>query len=225
VPDSGLPRVLVIEDEPTLREAVASALTAHGYTVAVRSDGTDLDAAVTAVRPDLVILDVSLPAGPDGFELSLRVRSSWGLPVIFLTAADSVDERVRGFDSGADDYVTKPFEIVELLVRIRAVLRRAGRAVSPTIEVRDLVVDLAAREATRGGARLPLTPTEFDLLAALARTSGRAWTKRELLTEVWGFDEYQPHLVEVHISTLRHKVEAHGSRLIQTERGGRYVLR
>jgi DNA-binding response OmpR family regulator len=219
------PRVLLIEDDTAVREGVASALAGHGYQVEVAEDGTGLAAMLERSRPDIAILDVGLHVGPDGFELARQIRAASDIPVVFLTAADSVEDRVRGFDVGGDDYIVKPFSVAELLVRMRALLRRSARLASSTLQVTDLLIDMSERRAVRNGQPLTLTPTEFDLLATLARNPGRVWSKRELLTEVWGFDAYQPHLVEVHVSALRRKIEASGSRLIHTERGGGYVLR
>jgi DNA-binding response OmpR family regulator len=188
-------------------------------------DGFDLQGAVSTFRPDLVVLDVRLPGASDGFDLAARLRSLAQVPIMFLTAADDLADRLRGFEVGADDYLVKPFAIGELLARIRAVLRRAGRLRSPTYEVCDLVVDEANRVALRGGVELFLTKTEFELLAVLARQPGEVFSKAQLLSLVWGFDGYDQNLVEVHMSALRRKLEAHGGRLIHTERGEGYVLR
>jgi two-component system, OmpR family, response regulator len=217
--------VLLVEDDTAVREGVASALVGQGYQVDAVADGTGLAKILETCRPDIAILDVGLKAGPDGFELARQIRATSEIPVVFLTAADRVEDRVRGFDVGCDDYVVKPFSVAELLVRMRALLRRSGRMASSTLQVVDLLIDTSERRAVRNGRPLTLTPTEFDLLATLARTPGQVWSKRELLTEVWGFSDYQPHLVEVHVSALRRKIEAGGSRLIHTERGGGYVLR
>ena len=147
------------------------------------------------------------------------------IPIVFVTAADAIDERLRGFEVGADDYIVKPFVASELLARVRAVLRRSGRLTSPTYQVFDLLVDEANRTASRSGHDLQLTKVEFDLLAVLSRTPGQVFSKAQLLSLVWGFDGYDNNLVEVHISALRRKLEANGGRLIHTERGEGYVLR
>lgn len=218
-------RLLVVEDDASLREGVAAALRADGYDVRVASDGRDLAQMAEEFRPDLGILDVRLPAGPDGYALAAELRARGGVPVLFLTAADSLEDRLRGFEVGCDDYLVKPFALAELLVRVKAVLRRSGRLSSSTWEIRDLVVDESDRVSARGGVPLDLTTTEFDLLCALGRRRDRVISKVQLLSLVWGFDEYDPNLVEVHVSALRRKLEAIGPRLIHTVRGEGYVIR
>ena len=220
-----VPKLLLVEDDTALREALTSSLSAHGYTVHAIADGASFDSAMAEHAPDLAILDVARGEGPDGFELARRIRSSGDTPVVFLTAADAVADRIRGFDAGGDDYLVKPFSVDELVMRIRAILRRAGRLPRPTIRVGDLLINVDQRRAERAGEALTLTPTEFDLLVALARRPGKSWPKRQLLADVWGFTDYQAHLVEVHISALRRKLEARGPRLIHTERHGGYSLR
>jgi two-component system, OmpR family, response regulator len=216
-------RVLVVEDEDAIRVPLASALRGAGHEVRECPDGTGFEDVVDAFRPDLAMLDIQLP-GRDGFTLAraLRARSDSG--VLMVTARDAVDDRLRGFDAGADDYVVKPFATVEVLARVAAILRRLGRIPS-TVQVGDLVVDEEARIAVRAGAALDLTGTEFKLLAYLIGHRGRILSKTQLLTQVWGYDEYDPNLVEVHVSALRRKLERHGPRLIHTARGLGYVLR
>jgi DNA-binding response OmpR family regulator len=208
-----------------LREAVSSVLEAHGYTVRADADGRNAQEALERFRPDVALLDVWLPEGPDGFDIARELRTHSDIPLFFVTAADALEDRLTGFDIGADDYLVKPFSTAELLARLQAVLRRAGRLRSSTTVVRDLVVDRAQRQALRAGQRVALTKLEFELLATLAQTPGQAWSKRDLLAAVWGFTDFQPHLVEVHVSSLRRKLEAAGPRLIHTERGEGYVLR
>jgi two-component system, OmpR family, response regulator len=217
-------RVLFVEDDTSLREGIASVLAAHDYEVHPLSEGLEIDRVMRSVSPDLVLLDIALRTGPDGFELARTIRQTSDVPLMFLTAADTAEDRIRGFEFGADDYLVKPFAIAELLARIRALLRRSGRTSSGTIRVGDLVVDVAARRVERAGVAIALTPTEFDLIATLVRAPRRTWSKRDLLASVWGFSDYQPHLVEVHMSSLRRKLEATGPRLVQTERNG-YVVR
>ncbi len=219
------PRVLVVEDDISVREALDVTLSREGYEVQTQATGLDLPEVLERFRPDLAILDIRLPAGPDGLSLARLIRVESDVPIIFLTAAAELDERLAGFDAGGDDYLVKPFSMAELLVRVRALLRRAGRLASASWNVADLVVDEAARVVTRGGTPVELTPTEFDLLCALARNRGQVVPKRRLLTLVWGFDSYDPNLVQVHISSLRRKLEEHGPRIIHTVRSVGYVLR
>jgi DNA-binding response OmpR family regulator len=219
------PRVLIVEDDGSLREALSTALGMVGYEVRTVPDGLELGDVLERFRPDLVALDVYLPDGPDGFDLAKEIRSLASIPVVFLTAADAVDQRLKGFELGADDYVVKPFSMAELLARIRAVLRRAGRLNSPTWQVRDLVVDEQNRTVVRADQPVDLTPTEFDLLCTLARTPGQVHSKAQLLSQIWGFDVSDPNLVEVCISSLRRKLEAQGPRLIFTQWGRGYYLR
>jgi two-component system OmpR family response regulator len=219
------PRLLLVEDDEPLRDGLFATLTMDGYKVLALPDGSDLSKALEQFRPDLVLLDVYLPEGPDGFELAAVVRTVAGLPILFVTAADSMEQRLRGFKEGADDYVVKPFATAELLARIRAVLRRSGRLTSATLEVRDLVVDEDKRTVLRAGQVVELSDSEFDLLRVLARNPGQVYTKAQLLAQVWGLEGYDLNLVEVCMSRLRRKLEAEGPRMIFTQRGRGYVLR
>ena len=217
-------RVLVVEDEEGIRAPLATALRGAGHEVRERVDGAGFEEAVDAFRPDLALIDVQLPGGRDGFALATALRSRSDCAVLIVTARDAVDDRLRGFAAGADDYVVKPFATVEVLARVGAILRRLGRVPS-TVQVGDLVVDEDARLAVRSGTTLELTATEFKLLAYLTGHRGRILSKTQLLTQVWGYDEYDPNLVEVHVSALRRKLEQHGPRLIHTARGLGYVVR
>ncbi|MFJ4038910.1 response regulator transcription factor [Microbacterium sp. NPDC090007] len=215
-------RVLVLDDDETIRLAVTTALRADGFVAEAAPDGTDLTERLGAFRPDLVILDWMMP-GPHGIRLLPVVREAGDAAVIMLTARDDVEDRLRGFAEGADDYVVKPFTMAELVARSGAVLRRRGR-LPQTISVGDLVVDPDAATARRGGATLDLTATEFRLLQLLAEGRGRTLSKAQILTQVWGYEDYDPNLVEVHLSALRRKMEHNGPRLIHTVRGLGYRL-
>ncbi|MDQ6617273.1 MAG: response regulator transcription factor [Actinomycetota bacterium] len=218
-------RILLIEDDESIRAAVTVSLRAEGYAVRAEADGATVARVAEEFRPDLAILDVRLPAGPDGCAIARLLRRASDLPLLFLTAADSLESRLAGFEAGADDYMVKPFSMAELLVRIHALLRRAGRLSSQVRQIGDLVIDEGARAVVRAGAIVELTRTEFALLSALAQHPGQVLSKVQLLTLVWGFDAYGANLVEVHLSTLRRKLEAHGPRQVHTIRGAGYVLR
>ena len=220
-----LARALIVEDDAAIREAVALALRDEGYEVRAEADGSAALESAERFRPDVAIIDIRLPPGPDGFDVARSLREGRDVPVMFLTAADALDDRLTGFAVGADDYIVKPFSMAEFLARLRAVLRRTGRLRSAVWQVGDLLVDEASRVVERGGEPVELTPTEFELLAVLGRHRGRVLSKVELLSLVWGYDSYDPNVVEVHVSALRAKLEAHGSRLIHTVRGAGYVLR
>jgi DNA-binding response OmpR family regulator len=217
-------RILFIEDEPTIRDCVTTELTGAGYLVHSQAHGLGIHDFAGSFRPDLAILDIMLP-GPDGLSLARRLRAGADLPILFLTARDGLDDRLAGFAVGGDDYLVKPFALTELLARVHALLRRAGRLHSVTTQAGNLVLDEAARAAWRAGQPLELTPTEFQLLAYLLARRGRAVSKAELLTQVWGYGCYAPNLVEVRISSLRRKLDACGPPIIQTTRGHGYTIR
>lgn len=219
------PRVLVVEDDRSVRDAVTVALRDEDWTVRALPDGRGLGETLRSFRPDVAVLDIRLPHGPDGLALARRIRASSQMPILFLTALDEVHQRLEGFQAGADDYLAKPFSMAELVARIRVLLRRVGRLRSETWQAADLVVDEAARTVIRGEHEVELTRTEFDLLVELGHRRGQVLSKERLLSLVWEFDAYDPNLVEVHISSLRRKLEAHGDRLIHTVRGVGYVLR
>lgn len=217
-------RVLVVEDERDIREPLTAALRQAGYLVLPLPDGAGFTERLAAFRPDLAVLDLMLPGPSDGLDLARMVRGTGDAAVMMLTARDGVDDRLTGFDAGADDYIVKPFVTAEVLARVRAVLRRLGRVPS-TVQVADLVLDEAAQVATRAGQVLDLTGTEYRLLTYLMTNRGRTLSKTQILTQVWGYEDYGPNLVEVHISALRRKIEAGGPRLIHTARGLGYTLR
>jgi two-component system OmpR family response regulator len=224
-------RVLVIEDDATLRDSLRILLGGAEFDVCVLPDGRDLDRTVASFQPDLAVLDVDLGTDiPNGFTLARRLQEHGQVAIIFLTAADGLDERLSGFELGADDYITKPFSTSELQARIRAVLRRTqsartGVAERSVLVYADTVLDEDARAVTRAGAPIDLTRREFDLLVALLDNQERVLSRSQLLTMVWGFEDYDANVVEVYVSALRRKLEEHGPRLIQTVRGVGYVLR
>jgi DNA-binding response OmpR family regulator len=214
--------VLVVEDSETIREMVHEALSDAGYHTDARCDGNGLESALDGLRPDLVVLDVMLP-GRDGFEL-IDVIRDWGdAGIVLITARDGLPDRLRGLDGGADDYVVKPFELAELVSRVGAVLRRRGR-LPQALQVGDLVLDIEAGVAVRAGHELDLTGTELRLLRFLVEQRGRIVSASQILNAVWGYDAYDPNLVQVHVSGLRRKLEAHGPRILHTARGIGYRL-
>jgi DNA-binding response OmpR family regulator len=214
--------VLVVEDSETIREMVHEALSDAGYHTDARCDGNGLESALDGLRPDLVVLDVMLP-GRDGFEL-IDVIRDWGdAGIVLITARDGLPDRLRGLDGGADDYVVKPFELAELVSRVGAVLRRRGR-LPQALQVGDLVLDVEAGVAVRAGHELDLTGTELRLLRFLVEQRGRIVSASQILNAVWGYDAYDPNLVQVHVSGLRRKLEAHGPRILHTARGIGYRL-
>lgn len=221
-------RILVVDDEPHLAELVALAVRLVGYESQVVLNGFDALAAVSSFRPDLVVLDVQLP-DIDGFEVQRRIRSDGHLvPVVFLTARDSTDDKIRGFTLGGDDYVTKPFSIDELLARIRAVLRRfhLGFDAPAVLKVGDLELDEDKRQVRRAGARVELTPTEYRLCRYLMVNARRVVSKRQILDNVWDYTCVGgTGLIETYISYLRKKLEVGNERpLIRTVRGFGYTL-
>ena len=216
-------RVLVVEDEAVLRDAEVDLLTEAGFAVRAVPDGHGLDRILHAFRPDLVLLDVMLPGG-SGFSLARAMAQVSDAAVLFVTARDAVGDRLTGFDVGADDYVVKPFIGAELLARVRAVLRRSGRLRSGTIQVGDLLIDEDAGLVLRNGAPVAVTATELRVLTYLARNRGRVLSKTQILTQVWGYEAYDPNLVETYVSALRRKTEITGPRLIHTVHGLGYRM-
>jgi two-component system OmpR family response regulator len=215
----------VVEDDGLIRSALDIALRGEGYQVRTEGDGAAIEQVATKFRPDLAILDVRLPEGPDGYGIARLLRSISDVPVLFVTAADSVDQRLAGFDAGADDYLVKPFSMAELLARVQALLRRSGRLTSAVRQLGDLVIDEGAKAVVYRGTRVQLTATEYELLCVLARRPGQVLSKSQLLAQVWGFEAYDENVVEVYVSSLRRKLEAHGPRLVHTVRGMGYLMR
>jgi DNA-binding response OmpR family regulator len=212
----------VVEDEPILRDAMSGALSRSGYEVCSFADGGDLD-GIFAFSADLALVDVLLP-GRDGLDLARALRERGDIGLIFVTARDAIEDRLHGFERGADDYVVKPVAIEELLARVHAVLRRSGKVMSSAVSIGDLVLDEGAGIVVRAGRVLDLTATEYRLLSFLVRNRGTTLSKLQLLTQVWGYDAYDPNVVEVHVSALRRKLEACGPRLIHTVRGLGYRM-
>lgn len=223
--DGAPARILVVEDDHDLRVLLELVLTNDGHDVQAHGDPSTAIDSAAAFRPDLAILDVRLPGGPDGFTVARRLRLDSDLPIMFLTAAESIEDRLTGFNVGADDYMVKPFAVPELQARVRSLLRRAGVGRREPTEIADLVVDLDRRYVARAGEEIKLTRIELDLLAVLLRQRGHAVAKSTLLNEVWGYDAYDVNLVEVHVGSLRRKLETNGTRLIHTVRGAGYVFR
>jgi two-component system OmpR family response regulator len=221
-------RVLVVDDEPHIAELVSLMLRYEGFEVATADTGRDALAEIERFRPDLVVLDVMLP-DLDGFEVQRRLaRDGSRIPVLFLTAREATEDKVRGLTLGADDYVTKPFSVDELLARVKAVLRRAGRAEEQTgrLVFADLELDEDAHEVYRAGRPITLTPTEFKLLRFFLRNPRRVLSKAQILDHVWEYDfGGDSNVVETFMSTLRKKVDASGPALIHTVRGAGYCLR
>lgn len=223
-------RILVVDDDRAVRDSLRRSLSFNGYTVDLAVDGMDALEKVAASRPDALVLDVMMPR-LDGLEVCRRLRSTGDdLPILVLTARDSVSERVAGLDAGADDYLPKPFALEELLARLRALLRRATPAVgddSEAMRFEDLTLDPVTREVTRGGRSISLTRTEFALLEMLMANPRRVLSRSRILEEVWGYDfPTSGNALEVYVGYLRRKTEADGEpRLIHTVRGVGYVLR
>ncbi|MEZ5092513.1 response regulator transcription factor [Nocardioides sp.] len=219
--------VLVVEDDPVISETVSRRLEAEGYAVARASDGPAAVRAATEQRPDALVLDLMLP-GFDGLEVCRRVQAERPVPVLMLTARDDESDILAGLAVGADDYLTKPFGMRELVARVAALLRRVDRAAelaqqSPAVHsVGDLVVDTGARRCTAAGELVHLTPTEFDLLACLAAAPGQVLTRERLLAEVWDWPEASgTRTVDSHVKSLRAKI---GAARVRTAHGVGYAL-
>lgn len=220
-----IPRALLVEDDDDMRTAIATSLRSEGYEVRDLGGADEATRAIETFRPDIAILDVDLPHGLNGFSLGRRLRSTTDIPFLFVTGSSRLEDRLTGFEVGGDDYVTKPFPMPELMARVRAILRRSNQLARSVWKVGDILVDEDAHTVVVADEQVDLTAIEFALLAALARNPRRVMSKVQLLTEVWGFDHYTLNLVEVHISALRRKLEAHAPRCIHTVRNVGYVLR
>ncbi|MFE3326649.1 response regulator transcription factor [Streptomyces sp. NPDC059176] len=233
--DDGRDRILIVDDEPAVREALQRSLAFEGYGTEVAADGVEALAKVASYDPHLVVLDVQMPR-MDGLTAARRIRSAGStLPILMLTARDTVGDRVTGLDAGADDYLVKPFELDELFARIRALLRRSGYGAATdategpgdVLSFADLRMDQATREVTRGARRVELTRTEFTLLELFLQHPRQVLTREQILKTVWGFDfEPSSNSLDVYVMYLRRKTEAGGEpRLVHTVRGVGYALR
>jgi DNA-binding response OmpR family regulator len=222
--------ILVVDDEPTLRETLAEALDADGFRVITAADGREALAQFREHHPELVVLDLMLPE-LSGVEVCRILRQESGVPILMLTAKTSEIDKVLGLELGADDYVTKPFSLRELTARIRALLRRTEQPVAEgpaTVSLGDLTVDLAGHRLLRDGSPVPLKPKVFELLAFLLRNPGQVFSREQLLERVWGYDYAgETRTVDVHVHWLRTAIEAEPAAptLIQTVRGVGYVFR
>jgi two-component system, OmpR family, response regulator len=221
-------RVLVVDDEPNIVDVVTMALRFQGFAVESAGTGTAAIAAVSNFRPDLIVLDIMLP-DMEGFDVAQRLGAQHNrVPIIFLTARDATEDKIRGLTLGGDDYVTKPFSLEELVARIRSILRRAGLAEpeSSRLTFEDVELDEDTHEVTRAGEPVDLTATEYRLLRYLLLNPRRVLTRAQLLEHVWDYDfGGDARVLETYVSYLRKKLDTHGPPLIQTVRGVGYALR
>jgi DNA-binding response OmpR family regulator len=218
-------RILVVEDDPSIADFVRRGLILEDYDVEVANDGEAGLAAARDHLPDLVLLDLMIPK-IDGVEVCRRLRSAGSTPIIILTARDSVEDKIRGLDAGADDYITKPFAFEELLARVRAALRRHEPG-EEVIHVGDLTIQTASRGVTRGSREIELTAREYDLLLFLARNAGKVMDRNTIFERVWGYTfDVESDTIKVYVRYLRKKLNAEGeSDLIHAVRGVGYILK
>ena len=217
-------RVLVVDDDPALAEMLGIVLRTEGFDPSFVADGDQALAAFRATKPDLVLLDLMLP-GTDGIDVCRQIRSESGTPIVMLTARSDTVDVVLGLESGADDYIVKPFKPKELVARVRARLRRTDDPTPELLQIGDISIDVAGHSVKRGDRHIPLTPLEFDLLVALARKPRQVFTREVLLEQVWGYRHAaDTRLVNVHVQRLRAKVEHDPERpvLVVTVRGVGY---
>ena len=220
----GKGRVLVVDDDPALAEMLGIVLRTEGFEPSFVADGDRALAAFRATKPDLVLLDLMLP-GTDGIDVCRQIRAESGTPIVMLTARGDTVDVVLGLESGADDYIVKPFKPKELVARMRARLRRNEVPTNDVVEIADLVIDTAGHVVSRDGKAIGLTPLEFDLLTALARKPGHVFTREQLLEQVWGYRHAaDTRLVNVHVQRLRAKIERDPERpeIVLTVRGVGY---
>jgi DNA-binding response OmpR family regulator len=219
------PTVLIVDDEPHIIEFLRMGFEYERFAVFVAPDGQEALRLVTAQRPDIIILDVMLP-GVSGFEVARRLRATSDVGIIMLTAKEGVDDRVTGLDTGADDYLTKPFSFKELMARVRAVLRRRGKSLDRFLTFEDVTLDRDTRSVTRGERAVELTPREFELLELFLMHPRQVLTRGAMLARVWGYDYTgDDNIIEVFVRHLREKLGDDPPRLIQTVRGVGYALR
>lgn len=227
-PDTAPPRILVVDDEPNIVDVISMALRFHEFEVASAADGNEALDQVAAFRPDLIVLDVMMP-GLDGFEVAKRLAERrTQVPIVFLTARDTTEDKIRGLTIGGDDYMTKPFSIEELLARIRVILKRSGAGMEDEGPLRflDLELNDETREVFRDHQPIDLTDTEFRLLRYLMSNPRRALTRSQILDHVWDYDfAGDARVLETYVSYLRKKLDQHGPGLIHTVRGVGYALR
>jgi two-component system response regulator MprA len=217
--------ILVVDDDPHILSVVSRGLHFEGYDVQTAADGPEALRIARENPPNAVVLDVMLP-GMDGLDVCRRLRRGTNVPILMLTARDAVPDRIAGLDSGADDYLVKPFDFDELLARIRALLRRTQAQLEEVLACADLRLHTGTREAYRGHRRIELTTREYELLLLFLRNPRHVLTREQILDRVWGDLSVDSNAIEVHIGRLRDKLEAHGEeRLIQTVRGAGYALR
>jgi two-component system, OmpR family, response regulator len=221
-------RILVVDDEPSILDVLSMALRFQGFEIETAATGEQALAAAAAFKPQLMVLDIMLP-DMEGFEVARRLGARRAeIPIIFLTARDATEDKIRGLTIGADDYVTKPFSLEELIARIRTVLRRTGQAApdSSRLEFEDVELDDDTREVARAGAPIDLTATEYRLLRYLMLNPRRVLTREQILNQVWDYDfGGDARVLETYVSYLRRKLDAHGPPLIHTVRGVGYALR
>jgi two-component system OmpR family response regulator len=221
-------RILVVDDEPNIVDVVSMALRFQGFTIETAANGAEALSKVASFRPHLIVLDIMLP-DMEGFDVAQRLGAQRArVPIIFLTARDATDDKIRGLTLGGDDYVTKPFSLEELVARIRSILRRSGLAEpeSSRLTFEDIELDEDAHEVTRAGKNVELTATEYRLLRYLMLNARRVLTRSQLLEHVWEYDfGGDARVLETYVSYLRKKLDVHGPPLIHTVRGVGYALR
>ncbi|MRR05960.1 MAG: response regulator [Deltaproteobacteria bacterium] len=226
--ENNLPRILIVDDEPSIQRFLHTALDTGEFSLHQADNGHAALAAAAATRPDVILLDLGLP-DMDGVEVIRRIREWSPVPIIVLSVRDREDDKVKALETGADDYLTKPFGVAELIARIRAALRRSLQLTAePVYRIEELEVDLSHRRVLVSGREVQLTPTEYDLLRLMVTHAGKVLTHNHLLKQIWGVAyAEQPHVLRVNISNLRHKIEKDPSRprYILTEPGVGYRLR